>query len=65
MREQIESALLAASPRPGAPVPGLSRVVRQTMIGLGLLSAAGNLTQRGAQARRSLAEERERQAFGL
>lgn len=65
MKEQIESALLAATgSRPGAPVPAQSRGVRQIMIDSGLMTKDGNLTRRGADCRGIIAKRREDEAFG-
>lgn len=64
-KEQIESALLAANgSRPGASVPAQSRAVRQHMIDSGLMTEDGNLTRRGADCRRIVAQRREEEAFG-
>lgn len=65
MREQVESALLAANgSRPGAQVPAQSRAVRQHMIESGLMTENGNLTDLGADCRKIICRRREDEAFG-
>ena len=65
MREQIETALLAANgSRAGVNVGAQSRAVRQYMIDSGLITERGNLTESGARARAGLLERRLDEAFG-
>ena len=65
MKEQIESALLAAQgSRAGAPVPPQPRGVRQMLIENGLMTEHGNLTASGAQARDTIMTRRLDEAFG-
>lgn len=65
MKNEIESALLAAQgSRAGAAVPAQTRDVRQNLIDFGLMTEDGNLTRRGAEHRRIVAQRREDEAFG-
>jgi hypothetical protein len=65
MRDQIESALLAANgSRAGASVPAQPRAVREQMIERGLMTKDGNLTALGAVTRSSVSMLREDEAFG-
>ena len=61
MREQIESALLAAQgSRAGAKVPQCP----QALIDAGYATASGNLTERGARKRDYVMARRIYEAFG-